>query len=67
MAFDLGSIVDIAILFALVLLFAPSLGSYLARVYTNRPVFGDRLWNPVEGFLYRLFGIDPRHSMRFKE
>ena len=67
MAFDLNSIVDIALLFALVLLFAPSLGSYLARVYTNRPVFGDRLWNPVEGFLYRLFGIDPRHSMRFKE
>ncbi len=63
----LSQFVDVAILFALVLLFAPALGSYLAKVYANRPVFGDRLWNPVEGFLYRLFGIDPRHSMRFRE
>ncbi|MGI0140663.1 MAG: potassium-transporting ATPase subunit KdpA [Thermoplasmata archaeon] len=64
---EFASLVDIGLLLALVLCLAPFFGSYLARVYTNRPVFGDRIWNPIEGFVYRLLGIDPRHSMRFRE
>ena len=65
--FDLSSLVDIALLLAAALVVAPVLGSYLARVYTNRPVFGDRFWSPIEGWVYRLLGTSPRHSMRFRE
>lgn len=65
--FDFTSLVDIGLLLAFALILAPFLGGYLARVYTNRPVFGDALWNPIEGWIYRLLGTSPRHSMRFRE
>ena len=65
--FAIASLVDIALLLAFALLLAPLIGGYLARVYTNRPAFGDRFWNPIEGGIYRLLGTSPRHSMRFRE
>lgn len=65
--FDFTSLVDIGLLLAFVVILAPFFGGYLARVYTNRPVFGDRFWNPIEGAVYRILGTSPRHSMRFRE
>ncbi len=65
--FDLSGLADVILLLALVLLFAPVLGAYLARVYTDRPVLGDAFWRPIERVIYRLLGVDPRHSMRLRE
>lgn len=65
--FDFSSLVAIGLLLAFALVLAPFVGAYLARVYTNRPVFGDRFWNPIEGWVYRALGTSPRHSMRFRE
>ena len=64
MAFDIRSLWDVLLVLALVLAIAPWFGSYLGRVYMNRPVFGDRLLTPVESAIYRLLGTSPRRSMR---
>jgi K+-transporting ATPase ATPase A chain len=67
-AFSLAnSFWDVVLLIALALAVAPFFGSYLGRVYLNRPVFGDVLLIPIERFLYRLLGTSPRHSMRARE
>jgi K+-transporting ATPase ATPase A chain len=67
MILDLASLVTVLILIAAVLAVAPSLGSYIARVFLYRPVAGDRFLNPVEGAIYRLMGVSPREKMRVKE
>jgi K+-transporting ATPase ATPase A chain len=65
--FDLSTLWSVAIVFAAILAIAPYFGSYLGRVYLNRPAFGDVLWARVEGSLYRLLGTGPRQSMRARE
>jgi len=67
MAFDIRSLWDVLLVLALVLAIAPWFGSYLGRVYMNRPVFGDRLLTPIESAIYRLLGTSPRRSMRARE
>lgn len=65
--FDPVSLWDVAVVFGVVLAIAPYLGSYLGRVYLNRPAFGDTLLAPVERAIYRLLGTGPRQSMRAGE
>ena len=64
---DLRSLWDILLLIALVLAIAPWFGSYLGRVYLNRPAFGDVILAPIESAIYRLIGTAPRRSMRPRE
>ncbi|EQD60794.1 ATPase, K+ transporting, A subunit, partial [mine drainage metagenome] len=65
--FPLASLVDVALLIALVLAIAPAFGAYLGRVYLNRPALGDAFLVPIESGIYRLLGTSPRYSMRFRE
>ncbi|HUZ79873.1 MAG TPA: potassium-transporting ATPase subunit KdpA [Thermoplasmata archaeon] len=65
--FDPRGLIDVVLVLVVVLLMAPFFGRYLGRVFTDRPAFGDRFWNPIEHQLFRLIGTNPRHSMRFKE
>ena len=67
MPFDIRSLWDIILVLALVVAIAPWFGSYLGRVYMNRPLFGDALLTPIENGIYRLLGTSPRHSMRARE
>ena len=67
MAFDIRSLWDVLLVLALALAIAPWFGSYLGRVYMDRPVFGDTFWNPIESVVYRLLGTSPRHQMRVRE
>ncbi len=62
-----GSYLDVAIVFGLVLAAAPSIGNFMGRVFTNRPTFGEGVFGPVERGIYRLLGVNPRHSMRVRE
>ncbi len=62
--FDFASLWDVIVLLGIALALAPAFGSYLGRVYSNRPVVGDTLLNPIEAFIYRLLGTSPRKSMR---
>ncbi|MGA8605119.1 MAG: potassium-transporting ATPase subunit KdpA [Thermoplasmata archaeon] len=67
MAFEIQSLWDVILVLALALAIAPWFGSYLGRVYMNRPVFGDALFTPIESAVYRLLGTSPRHSMKARE
>jgi len=67
MTFDIRSLWDIILVLALALAIAPWFGSYLGRVYMNRPLFGDAVLTPIENGIYRLLGTSPRHSMRWRE
>lgn len=67
MAFAVQSLWDVLVLFALVLAAAPWVGSYVGRVYLDRPLLGDGLLVPIESAIYRLFGTSPRRAMRPNE
>ena len=62
-----GSYLDVAIVFGLVLAIAPFLGTFMGRVFMNRPTFGEGVFGPIERAIYRLLGVNPRHSMRVRE
>src|SRR5256712_5826668 len=40
---------------------------YLTRVFTRAPGRLDRVLNPIERLVYRLGGVDPAHTMGWKE
>ena len=65
--FDVFALWDTALVFAVVFALAPFFGGYLARVYQNRPAFGDRVLQPIESAVYRLLGTSPRRSMTARE
>jgi len=67
MAFEVQSLWDVILVLALALAIAPWFGSYLGRVYMNRPVFGDVIFTPIESAVYRILGTSPRHSMKARE
>jgi K+-transporting ATPase ATPase A chain len=57
--------VEILFFFVLVAISTPLLGTYMYRVYTGKPVFGDRVWKPVERAFYRVMRIDPESEQRW--
>lgn len=50
----------------ILLLLAKPLGAHMAKVYQGERIFLDRVLGPVERFIYRLSGIDPRAEMDWK-
>jgi len=60
------SFLQLIIYFATLLLLVKPLGAYMAKVYGRERVFLDPILGPVERFLYRLSGIDPRAEMTWK-
>lgn len=67
MAIALQSLWDVVVLVGVALAVAPWVGTYLGRIYLDRPMPGDTLLSPVESVLYRLLGTSPRQSMRPRE
>jgi len=65
--FEVQSLWDVILLLIVILAAAPFFGSYLGKVYMDRPIFGDFLITPVEYAVYRLLGTSPRKSMRATE
>ena len=53
------------LLAALVLLLAPVMGRYMAAVFGGGHAPGDRLFLPVERFIYRWIKIDPEREQRW--
>jgi K+-transporting ATPase ATPase A chain len=43
------------------------LGGYMARIFDGQPTFLNRIAAPLEGFLYRLCGVDPAREMRWTQ
>src|SRR5580704_7766336 len=50
---------------ALVAISTPLLGNYMAKVYKGEKTPGDRIWRPIENFIYRVCGIDPEAEQRW--
>jgi K+-transporting ATPase ATPase A chain len=50
---------------ALLIGLTPVLGSYMAKVWGNQKAPGDRVFLPVERFIYRACGIDPDSEQRW--
>ncbi|MPZ51796.1 MAG: potassium-transporting ATPase subunit A [Acidimicrobiia bacterium] len=57
--------VIVVILIGLILTVAPLLGRYLAAVLGTGSAPGDRIFLPVERFVYRLVGVDPEREQRW--
>ena len=56
------------IVFLLVLLITSyPLGKYMARVYTDKPVLGDVVFNPLEKGIYKLIGLQANEPMNWKK
>jgi K+-transporting ATPase ATPase A chain len=56
---------QIAVFFALVLLCAKPMGSYMTRIFERRRTWLDPILVPCERLLYRLTGVDPDQEMRW--
>ena len=57
----------IGLYIAVLLALAKPLGSYMARVYEGKPLFGlDRILGPLERFFYRLCGVRAGDEMDWK-
>jgi potassium-transporting ATPase potassium-binding subunit len=58
---------QIVLFLGVVLVLVRPLGAYMARVFEGAPIFGmDRALRPVERFIYKLGGIDPKSEMTWK-
>jgi K+-transporting ATPase ATPase A chain len=59
-------ILAIFFIFLIAILLAYPLGRYMVKVFKGERVFSNFM-NPVERFLFRICGIDPRQSMNWKQ
>ena len=59
-------LLGIILIFALSVLLAWPLGGYIARVFGGQRTWAD-FFAPLENFIYRLAGIDPRQPMDWKQ
>jgi K+-transporting ATPase ATPase A chain len=60
-------ILGIIIVFVLTVALSVPLGKYIARVYLGEKTVTDGLLNPVEKFLFRFCGINPKEEMGWKQ
>jgi potassium-transporting ATPase potassium-binding subunit len=61
-----GEILGIVIMFLLTVLLAYPLGKYIAKVFNGDKTITD-FFNPLERFIYRVSGINPKESMDWKQ
>ena len=57
----------LVVFLGILLLCTKPLGGYIANVMEGRPGLVRRIGAPVEGWIYRICGIDPRAEMRWTE
>jgi K+-transporting ATPase ATPase A chain len=61
----LNGFLQIGLYFVVLIALVKPLGSYMARVYENKPVFLARVLGPVERLIYRVCGVRPKEEMRW--
>ena len=61
------NLVYIAVYLGILIISAPPLGTYMARIYTGKRTFLSPAVLPVENFIYRLCGISKNEEMSFKQ
>ncbi len=63
---NMYSLIQIVLFMVVLLALAKPLGSFMAKVYQGERTFLDRVLGPVERFIYRISGIDPKEEMDWK-
>jgi K+-transporting ATPase ATPase A chain len=63
---NIYSLIQIVLFMGILLVLAKPLGLYMAKIYQGERTFLDRVLNPVERFVYRISGIDPKEEMDWK-
>jgi K+-transporting ATPase ATPase A chain len=61
-----NGILQIALFFAVLLALALPLGLYMARVYEGAPLWLERVFAPVERWIYRVAGVQRDHEMSWR-
>jgi K+-transporting ATPase ATPase A chain len=57
--------VQILLFCAIVVALAPLLGGYMTRVFNGERTFLSSVLQPVEGLLYRIAGVNPKHEQHW--
>ncbi len=60
-----ASFISVGFLIIVLLIAIGPLGRYMAKVYSNGKAPGDRVFNPVDRFIYRVLRIDPDREQRW--
>jgi potassium-transporting ATPase potassium-binding subunit len=60
-----ASFVSLGVLIIALLVAIVPLGRYMAKVYGDGAAPGDRVFNPIERFLYRVMRVDPKREQRW--
>ena len=63
---NIYSLLQIVLFMVVLLALAKPLGSYMAKVYQGERTFLVRVLDPIERFIYRISGIDPKTEMDWK-
>ena len=63
---NIYSLIQIVLFMVVLLVLAKPLGSYMAKVYQGERTFLDRVLSPIERFIYRISGVDPKEEMDWK-
>ena len=63
---NMYSLIQIVLFMVVLLALAKPLGSYMAKVYQGERTFLDRVLGPIERFIYRASGINPKDEMDWK-
>ena len=64
---DAPQAVSVALILGVTLFLAWLIAPYLAAVFTKKPSRLDRLLAPIESGIYRVTGVNPQHTMGWKE
>jgi len=59
--------ISVVLILGVTMFFARLIAPFLAGVFTRRPSRLDRLLNPIESAVYRVTGVNPEHTMGWKE
>jgi potassium-transporting ATPase potassium-binding subunit len=59
------NVIAVIVLVVLLAISTPLLGSYMAKVFTNKKAPGDRFFGPIERLVYRLTGVNPEGEQRW--
>ncbi len=63
---NMYSLIQIVLFMVVLLSLAKPLGTFMAKVYQGERTFLDRVLGPIERFIYRVSGVDPKEEMDWK-